>query len=134
MNPLGKPALTRSQTPLLASLLQKDKPKGSHHHPNQAPWAARRAGATTHRLWAGPWPCSAAPAGSSRSLGLPLSFPPLVWLPASPGSAREPHPLFLHPCPEQLPTARARLGRHQALDHHARQMTGGSRPPVFSCP
>lgn len=83
--------------------------KGSHHcsEPEQ-----RRAGAATHRLWAGSWPCSVAPAGSSQSLGL-FHFLLYFLLPASPSSAREPHPLFLHPSSEQLPTTRALLARYQ---------------------
>lgn len=80
--------------------------KGSHHcsEPEQ-----QRARADTHRLWAGSWPCSAAPAGSSQSLGL-FHFLLFFSLPASLCSA---HPLFLHPSSEQLPTTRALLARYQ---------------------
>lgn len=90
--------------PNARSLLQchgRDKPKGSHHRSEPE---RQRARAATHRLWAGSWPCSVAPARSSPSLGLDLLFPPLVLLPASPSTAQEPHPLFLHPSSEQLPT------------------------------
>lgn len=84
--------------------------KGSHHRSEPERW---RTGTATHRLWAASWPCSVAPAGSSASLGLPLSFPPLVLLPASTSSACQPHPLFLHPSSEQFPTTQAPLARYQ---------------------
>lgn len=109
------PAGVQSFPPLpnARSLLQRhqrDKPKGSHHRSEPEP---RRAGAATHRLWAGSWPCSVAPAASSPALSLPLLFPNLISLPASPSSAQEPHPLFLRPSSEELPTTQAPLAKHQ---------------------
>lgn len=61
-------------------------------------------------------------AGSFRSFGLPLSFPPLVLFPTSPGSTQEPHLLFspsIHP-QEQLPTPQAPLARYQGHGYVAK--------------
>lgn len=93
------------------------EPKGSHL---RAAAGQQRPGAATHRLGAGPWPCSVAPAGSSWSHTLPLSFPPLVLLPAS---GWEPHPLFLHPSSEQLPTTSGQMPQPRYVPGAALQVT-----------